>query len=172
MFRLLSKGLDWTENALAFIGGVLLVFSMLSIAAEVVSRYFFHHSFIWVNEISEYILLYIPFLGAAWLLRINGHVTVDLIEGFLSGPLKRMSNIFIGVIGLFVSLVLVWYGIVNTIDIMERDIKSLSVLEIPQVYVIVIIPIGSLVLLLEFIRMIYRNLARRQSMETTIQEGQ
>ncbi|RXT08038.1 TRAP transporter small permease [Ammoniphilus sp. CFH 90114] len=164
----LSKALDWAENTFALIGGALLVFSMFSIAAEVISRYFFNYSLIWVNEISEYILLYIPFTGAAWLLRQKGHVTVDLIDQFLSERMKVLNNVFISLIGLFVSGILIWYGFTTMMDILARDIRSLSVLQIPQAYVIVIIPLGSLLMFLEFTRMLYRSVSATKEQSHTV----
>lgn len=157
MIRKMSETLNWIENFLFFLGGLLIVFSMLTIAMEVISRYFFDYSFIWVNEINEYILLYIPFLGGAWLIRENAHVTIDLIEGYLSRKMKKLNHLFIAAIGIFICIALLWYGLQSVVDSFARDMRSISVIQVPQVYVLAIIPVGSFVMLLEFIRMFYQN---------------
>ncbi|MFD1708758.1 TRAP transporter small permease [Siminovitchia sediminis] len=156
MLTKLSNILNRVEDVLFYIGGVLVIFSMLSITMEVIFRLTSGSSLIWVNEINEYILLYVPFLGAAWLIRENGHVVIDLIEGKLSKTFNRVNYILIALIGMLICLAFSWYGLQTVIDSYVRDMRSISVLQIPQVYVYAIIPIGGFVMLLEFIRMFYR----------------
>lgn len=158
MLDKLSRSLDYAENLSAAIGGLLLVGGMLSVVLEVLSSYFFNYSLLWVHEVSEYILLYIPFLGAAWLLRTNGHIKVDILEQFLSKRIQNIMDVFIALVGMLVSGILVWYGFINTLDNYTRSINSLTVLEIPQVYVVMIIPIGSVLLLMEFMRKLYQSI--------------
>jgi TRAP-type C4-dicarboxylate transport system permease small subunit len=152
MLKKLYRALDIAENAFAFLGCALLLVATGTVVLEVASRYFFQHSFVWVNELNEYILLYIPFLAAAWLLRQNGHITVDILDEKLSPRWRLILDILIACVGIFVSAIFVWYGTAATIDAWERDVRSLTVLKTPQVFVFVIIPAGSLLLLLEFSR--------------------
>ncbi len=152
MMRILGKSLDRIEDLFAFLGGVLLVVAVFSVAFQIIARYFFNLSFIWINEVNEYILLYVPFLGAAWLLRHNGHVTVDLVVRVLPPRIKKASNILVAALGAVVSAVLAWYGALVTIEAYTRGTVSTTATQIPQVYLLVIIPVGSLLLLLEFIR--------------------
>lgn len=154
--RLLSKALDLAENILAFLSGILLLVSVLSVTLEVASRFFFNQSFVFVNELNEYILLFMPFLAAAWLLRQNGHITVDLLDRVLPQRVLTVLNVFIVVVGFVVSGFLVWYGTLVTLDAYQRDLLSLTVVQFPQVYVLAVIPLGSLLLLLEFTRKGYR----------------
>jgi len=161
----LSKSLDAVENSFAFIGGILLVFNTLTVVMEVLFRYIFNISFVWVMEINEYILLYIPFLGAAWLLRINGHITVDLLSDILNLKLKKFFDIIITSIGVIVSAVLIIYGTLETIELLLLDRRSQTILEFPLVLVTCIIPLGSFVLLLEFIRKFYRIITNYEEKE-------
>lgn len=154
--RLLSRGLDLAENTFAFLSGILLLISVLSITLEVASRFFFNVSFVFVNELNEYILLFVPFLAAAWLLRQNGHITVDLFDRVLPQRVLGILDVFIVIVGFVVSGFLVWYGTLVTLDAYQRDLLSLTVVQFPQAYVLAAIPLGSLLLLLEFIRKGYR----------------
>ncbi|SFE51786.1 TRAP transporter small permease [Alteribacillus iranensis] len=156
MLRKLSKMLDMVENIMLVIGSILLVLSVLTIVLEVFSRYLANTSFVWVIEINEYILLYLPFLVAGWLLRNNGHITLDLIEG-LPEKLNTLLNILVNLIGVFVCAIITWYGLLTTIDFYTQGVHSYSVLKIPQVYVVLAIPIGAGVLMLEYIRKLYRG---------------
>lgn len=156
MTRPLSRGLDLVENFFAFLSGILLLISVLSVTLEVASRFFFNQSFVFVNELNEYILLFVPFLAAAWLLRQNGHITVDLLDRILPQRALGVLNVLIVIVGFVVSGFLVWYGTQVTLDAYQRDLRSLTVVQFPQAYVFAAIPLGSLLLLLEFIRKGYR----------------
>ena len=52
-------------------------------------RYFLNRPLVWVLELTEYALLWVTFLGAAWLLRQGGHVQVDVIVDFMSRRWKK-----------------------------------------------------------------------------------
>lgn len=155
-----SNGLDNLENVFAAIGGMLLIFNSLSVVVEVLLRYFFNISFFWVIEINEYILLYLPFLGAAWLLRSNGHITVDLLTDVLNFKMIKLLDVLIAIIGIIVSVVFVWFGSVETMELLEKGSRSSTVLEFPTAIVAAIIPLGSIVLLLEFVRKFYNSIIR------------
>jgi TRAP-type C4-dicarboxylate transport system permease small subunit len=154
-----SRALDKTEDILAGISGVLLLFTTFIVTMEVFSRFFFNHSFIWINEITEYILLYIPFFAGAWLLRTDGHIVVDMIDLVASRRFLQGTGFLVSLIGLFVSFVIVYYGIITLIDLYERDVRSITVLKIPQTYVYISIPLGALVMGLEFVRKIYQSIS-------------
>lgn len=158
---LLSKAgriLDKTENIFASIGGLLLLFVTFSITLEVFSRLIFNYSFLWVSEVTEYILLYIPFLGGSWLLRNDGHIVIDLIDLIKSKMLNKFIGIFVPIVGIIVCTVLVYFGFTTTIDSFQRNVTSITPLRFPMGYVYLIIPIGSLIMLFEFIRKLYNAL--------------
>ena len=157
MTRILGKSLDRIEDIFAFLGGILLVVAVFSVVFQVIARYFFGLSFIWINEVNEYILLYVPFLGAAWLLRHNGHVTVDLLVRVLPPRIKKASNILVAALGIIISAVLVWYGTSVTMEAYARGTVSTTSTQIPLVYLLVVIPVGSLLLLFEFIRKAFNS---------------
>lgn len=144
--------LDGVLDAFSSLAGVLLIFVMLAVCAEIVMRYFFHSPTVWVLEISEVLLLYITFLGAAWLLRREGHVRVDMLLTRLSLRAQAFLNITTSAIGAIMWLTLTWYGIVVTLDLFQRGILTPTVLQLPRFAIILIIPVGSLLLSLQFFR--------------------
>lgn len=158
-----SKLLTKIENIFAAVGGFLLILTTFFVTMEVISRTFFHHSFIWVNEITEYILLYIPFFGGAWLLRHNGHIVLDLIDLINNQKLHLFIQILVPIIGIIVSLVLVYFGTSSTFDLFERHVTSITPLRFPLACVYFVIPLGSLIMLFEFIRKLYAaiNVAKK-----------
>jgi len=140
------------EDILAGMACVLILLSMLSTIAEVFVRYFFNHSFVWIQEYNEYILLYIPFLAGAWLLRHNGHVAVDLIDMFIGARAKVNLDKIVAIIGIITTAVIVYASVIVTVDAYRENLISTTILNTPQFYVYIIIPIGTFFIMLEFFR--------------------
>lgn len=158
MARKASMFLNWIENVMAVIAGILILISMFSVILEVITRFFWNYSSVWVQEYNEYILLYIPFLAGAWLLRQNGHVAVDIINNFLNRKMEMVLNSIVALIGIIVMVVICYYGTLATVDAFARGVNSTTPLKTPQVYIYIIIPVGSFFLLLEFIRKFFTAL--------------
>ena len=70
-----STAFDRVVNVLAFFAGILLVVMMFLVDSEVTIR-LFGQATSWIEEVASYTLLFILFLGAAWLLREEGYVTL------------------------------------------------------------------------------------------------
>jgi C4-dicarboxylate transporter DctQ subunit len=143
---------DRVVDGMIFLAGVILVFIMLSVCMEVVLRYFLNRPQMWVTEVTEVLLLYITFLGTTWLLRQEGHVKVDIILNRLKPKTLALLGIFSSAIGIFVSITLTVSGFQLTWDYVQRGIYTPTAMEIPVSIIIVIIPVGSLMLLVQFIR--------------------
>lgn len=150
--------LDRTLTFLYALAGVLLVFVLLSVCAEVVMRYLFNRPIVWVIEISEVILLYITFLATAWLLKKGGHVKVDILLNRLNPRTQALLSIISCTVGVIVSLCFVWYGAQVTWDHFQRGYFEPTLLEIPSAALVAIIPVGGFLLLTQFLRDAHRYL--------------
>lgn len=149
---------DRTVDVFSIMGGVLLVAIMLAVSVKIIFRYFLHEALVGVDEIAEISMLYLTFLGAAWLLRRGGHITIDLLFARLKPKTQARLNITTSVFGLFISLILVWYGTTATVSFWQRGILTPTIMELPRALIIGIIPVGSLLLALQFLRRAWANL--------------
>ncbi len=143
---------DRTLDLCSVSGGVLFIAIMLAVSVKVVFRYFLHIALVGTDEISEVTLLYITFLGTAWLLRKEGHVRIDILFIRLKPKTQARLNIITSVLGAIMCLVLVWYGTLATLGLWHRGIVTPTILELPRALTIAIIPVGSLLLSLQFMR--------------------
>lgn len=150
--------LDRTNDLFAIMACVLLTFMMLSVSAEVVMRYLFNRPLGWVVEISEISLLYITFLGVAWLLKRERHVKMDILVTRLKPRVQALLNVFGSIIGVAVCWVLTWYGAQVTWSHFQRGLFEPTILEIPNVYVLWVIPVGSFLFFTQFLRRTYSYL--------------
>jgi len=132
--------------------GILMIFALISVCIDVVLRYFFNSPTGWVLQISEYILLYIPFLSAAYVLKEDGHIKVDILLGFLSPKTQALFDVVTSALGAGVLLVLTYYGTIVSCAFYIRKVITLKYLKIPEFLVVMAIPIGCLMFALQFIR--------------------
>jgi TRAP-type C4-dicarboxylate transport system permease small subunit len=139
------------------ISGIIIVLIMLAVCANVIMRYFLNRPIVGIDEISEYLLLFITFIGSAWLLREEGHVGVDILLIRLSNKSNAFLGIFSSLIGIFICLILIWFGSKVVWINFQRGSYFPSLLEIPKAPVLAIIPLGSFLLLLQFLRRTARN---------------
>jgi len=151
--RVFDGALGW----LASLSGLLLVYVMLSITLDVVLRYFFNRPQFWVGELAEYSLLYITFAGAAWVLKKDAHVKIDILNTFLSPRYVRILDFASNIIGIFVCSVLTYYGVKVTWDQFARGMYNPTLMEFPRGPLLLIIPVGTFFLLMEFIRRALKN---------------
>jgi len=148
---------DKFVNFLAFIAGLILIFVMLLVCYDVVMRYVFHNPPGWVVEICEYLLLYVTFLGAAWLLRERGHVSVDIIFVLLSSKSRILLNMITGSAGAIACFLIFLYGTNTTLDFYQRGIPEIKTLSIQKWIVMWVIPFGTLLLSIQFLRQVYES---------------
>ena len=145
--------IDRMITVFAAFGSALIVCVMAFVSLEVVMRYFFHKPQIWVVEISEYVLVWSTFLGAAWVLKEEGHIQVDIVYQNLSNRVRAWLGVFSTVLGVFVSLVFIIFGtrlVWGMFITLEADPKSQ--IGMPKGPLLAIIPLCSVLLLIQFVR--------------------
>jgi len=151
-----TKIYDRIIDITTLLAGILVIFLMLSVGLEVTLRYFFGSPTSWVVEVAGYILLYIPFLVAAWVLKREGHVRMDLVLNQLSPKTQSLVNAITSVIGAIICFVLTWFGVKATLYFIGY--QTPTILMVPKSIIIVIIPVGSLLLFIQFLRRTYSYL--------------
>jgi len=151
-FQKTGRIIDIVSVSFVWFSGLLMIFSLVSVCIDVVMRYFFNSPSGWILQISEYILLYIPFLSAAYVLKEDGHIKVDIILNCLSKKTKAILNTVTSILGALILFILTYYGVIVTYDFYIRKVPTLKYLKIPEFLVIIVIPIGCFMFALQFIR--------------------
>ena len=147
---------DLLLNFFAFIAGILLLLVTILVSYTVVVRYIGLKPPVWVLQYVEYALLWTTFLGAGWLLREKGHIYIDTLTNRLPSGIRGVLDVIVNILGCVVCLVIVWFGTARTIDIINRGIVDVKGVSVPMYPIFVIIPVGGLLLLLQFIRNVFK----------------
>jgi len=147
-----DRWLTRVENLLAALGIAVLLLIVGAVCLEIVLRTFFARPQVWVIEFTEYGLLYVTFLGTAWLLRQDGHVRVDLLTNVLDREWRRRLALVSAAIGFAVSIVLTVFGVIVTLDTLRRGVYKPTILEFPTWIVLLVIPLGASLLTARFLQ--------------------
>jgi len=157
--KLIERGstvFERINDYLAGVAGAIIILLMLSVSYSVAARYIWGFTTAGMFELWEYSLLWIPFLGAAWLLKTRGHVSVDILINHLKPRSQAILQAIIAILCAFVCLILTVFGI-HAVWVCFRDgIRIIDDLNPPKGLVIAIIPIGSFLLFIGFLRMTHR----------------
>jgi TRAP-type mannitol/chloroaromatic compound transport system permease small subunit len=107
----LARGIDRVSHFFGWVAAWLVLLSCLISAGNAASRYLFSLSSNAWLEIQWQMFAGIFLLGAAWVLKLNEHVRVDLLYGSASHRRKLWIDVFGLVLFLFpTTLVLAWYA--------------------------------------------------------------
>jgi TRAP-type C4-dicarboxylate transport system permease small subunit len=148
---------DHILEALMFIGAVILGFLMLAVCWDVAARTIAGKPLIWLLEFTEYGLLYMTFLCTAWVLKNEAHVTSDLLLIGLSPKNQSFVNTITSILGAVICLVLAWFGAEVSWDKLQSGAYQPTAIQPPDFPIFVIIPIGSFLLFIQFLRRAKKN---------------
>jgi TRAP-type C4-dicarboxylate transport system permease small subunit len=110
-------------------------------------------------------------LGTAWVLKQQRHVSVDLLTSRLSAQTKVYFNLAHSVMGIVVSGILCWYGTIVTWGQYQRGVMDIQVVDMPKHLILIIIPIGFLFLVGQFLRNFFTDLKRVKDFQDPISAG-
>ncbi len=146
---------------------VMLVF------LNVVCRYIFNFSIIWAEEVSQYLMVWVAFLGAGLALREGRHVAIEMLQDRLSSGARRVTRHFLALLLIVFMVVLTVLGFQFAHFAWGQETPVLNIpLGIPYLAV----PIGALFLLAHIFFMYRAYIDRRydipESLEAEIDEGE
>jgi TRAP-type C4-dicarboxylate transport system permease small subunit len=157
---LLSRFLDRILTGMAALAGFLLLFITFSISYSIFTRALGIESPVWTVQFNEYSLLWMTFLGSAWVLSRRKHVAVDIFTARLGPKGKRIADVVHSLAGTGVCGVLCWYSSLITLNLFQRGVTDVQAVDIPKYLVLMVIPAGFLVLTAQFLRNLATSLRR------------
>ena len=161
-WRRVTRFFDRILDTGAVFSAAMITFIMLAVCVEVAAREAFGEPLTWITDISSILLVYVTFLAVAWILRKDGHVKMEWLVNWLNPRQQYFLSIVTSIVCVIMCLVITWYGALTTWNFYRIGFYMPTSLETPKYIVLVIVPLGSLLLLIEFLRKTAR-LFRNQS---------
>jgi TRAP-type C4-dicarboxylate transport system permease small subunit len=136
---------------------------------NVVGRYAFNRSFIWAEELSQYLMVWVTFLGAGLALRQGRHVAVELLQGAFPARIVRALRTFVAVATIAFLLVLAVLGFQLAAFAWPQETPAMNISAgIPYLAV----PIGALLFLAHFLLMFRDFVAARYEEAPSLEAGE
>lgn len=134
------------------VSAALILFAMLITTVEVVIRYATKKPLADTFEIVEYSLLWMGYLGAAWVLKGEGHTRMDIVLIRLSPRVQAGLNSFTSVICAGMWLLLTWIGLKVVLHNLQTGYYLATLLAPPLWPILLVIPLGGFLLFVQFLR--------------------
>ena len=90
---------------------VLMGVMAVLVFTNVVSRYAFNSSIVWVEELTRYMMVWIGFLGSGLVLRYGAHIAVETFQDMLPRPAARALRAVIALLLAGTFAWMTWLGI-------------------------------------------------------------
>jgi C4-dicarboxylate transporter DctQ subunit len=143
---------DKTITVLMIISSLLILLDALFVTMDVLMRYTFSITYVGIFELTEYSLLWMTFMGAAYIMRNNGHVRIDAVTNLLNPRHRAILDAIASIISIFILLVMTWYSVKLTLHDFQTGFTLSGVLRPVKWPIEIIIPIGFFMLLLQLVR--------------------
>jgi TRAP-type C4-dicarboxylate transport system permease small subunit len=166
MLSIISKGINrltWLAELLAEIG---LIGLLLIVIHEVIVRYVFDSPTLYSVELSEYLLVLVVFMSIGWVLKEDRHVAVTFVVDRLPERMRLGLKLLTSLLTMAFLGIIVWKGGKTTLTAYTGNYHSSSLLDFPMWIPYALIPLGALVLSLQYIVKIgelIRSLTDRRS---------
>lgn len=104
-------GFDRVLNGLAILAALIIPFMFVAIVYDVSTRTLRMFQINWAVAVTEYALLYMAALGAPWLLREKGHVSMEAFRTLLPARANRIIEIFVICICAVACVIVAWVAV-------------------------------------------------------------
>jgi TRAP-type mannitol/chloroaromatic compound transport system permease small subunit len=168
-----DKVLDYTMLAAA----ILVVVMALAVSEETIVRKAFDFTWPPLYEIVEYLLLWITFLGAAWILRKGTHVKMDSVLGRFSPRVQALVNCITSIVGALLMGVLTYYTIKLAVHDYQTHVLLATIMNPVKWPIEMIVPIGFILLLIQSVRNAnaslntYKTLGKKEAAAPSVVPG-
>jgi C4-dicarboxylate transporter, DctQ subunit len=155
-----GRAFDHVNTIMVIVCAILVVGLTFIVGADITLRYLFNRPLGWVKEVSEYILVGLGFLAAAWILKDDGHVRMDLILTKVGPRTQAMMNLITSAFSPIVVLIITVFSLRVTIDFYQTKMVTPTVLEPPKWILMTPIVAGCFLLVIQFLRRTYAYLVK------------
>lgn len=144
--------LDWLlEKLEAFILAAAILLMALNSVSNVFGRYLFNQSLYFSEELNQFLIIFVTFIGCSYAARQNRHVSMSAFVEHLTGRPAAASLLLINLLTAILLLWLTWAS-VGYVQSAARIGRASSALQMPLHYIYLVIPLGLGMTGLQFLR--------------------
>lgn len=165
----MEKIISWCDRisqAGGVMSGILMVFSVGLVLAEIIVRTIFNTTLFITEEYSGYLMAAMTFLALAFTLKDKSHIRMVFLHTVLKGKARVALDIYAFAVGFIFCAVLTWTTSLFFWDSLVNNSRSMQISEtylaIPQFFM----PLGTLLMTIQFFAEMCRSIIRLRSGET------
>ena len=133
-------------------------FITFAITYDVIVRYVFNDTLLWLNDVTGYLLAALTFLGGAYVMSRDGHTRVDILVTHAPLSIRRPLTVVDALLVLGVCFVLAVASGYTVWDSYQRSVSVVGIVQVPRALVLAPIFVGSVLLCIERVRYLRRLL--------------
>ena len=149
------RWLDRLTDFLALLAGLYLAWIFLAIIFQVLARSVFMYGSSHIFTFIEYGLLYITMFGAPWLVRLKGHVYIELLTAVVPEHVRPTFSRCVVALAVLICAVVAYYAGEVTVRSYVRDEIDMRSLDMPRWILMISMPICFGMMALQFTRYIF-----------------
>lgn len=153
--QLIRRSYDAGLMAMAVLAGAMLLWLLISTVASVALRNLGMQPYAWLFTSAEYALLYMTMLGSPWLVRIKGHVHIELVTAALPPRIRRIVSRMVSASCVVVCAILAIYGAQLVGINLARNDYDVRAYFFPRWLLTVSFPLCFGVMAIEFLRYVF-----------------
>jgi len=145
---LVKKTVDYITKVIEYILLALFIVMVAVIFGQVVTRYLFHKSLHWAEELGIYTMIWSCFLGTAIAVRKKAHTRMGFFVGLLSVKKQIIMEIFVNL------LCMAWMCVITNyaFKVTAIGLRNISTgLKIPLGYIYFSLPLSGIIMIFYFI---------------------
>lgn len=147
--------LRWIDRLIIFmavVAGIYLVVIMFGIVFQATARSFGYSGSSHIFTFTEFGLLYIAMLASPWLVKLRGHVYIEIVTAAAPDRWRIRLSRLVAFLCVIVCLVLTWYAAEATLKAFDRGDADMRSLDMPRWLLLISIPICFSLMAVEFMR--------------------
>lgn len=124
----------------AIFSGFLLIFLTALLFVQILNRYLFGTSFVWLEEIARLSFVWLVYFSGASAAREDRHIRIEIADLFLGPSGIRAVTLIADILVIGFDLVMVWFGIMLVQSTIQYGDRS-PVTDIPMGLIYAVIPV-------------------------------
>ncbi len=169
MNRLLRLS-DRLSDAGGALSGLMICAGVCLVAIEIIMRTFFSSTLYITEEYSGYLMAALTFLALGYTLRHKGHIRMTFLHHILKGRARIVLDMVCFAAGFAFLLLLCWVTSLFFFDSFVSGTKSMQISETPLAIPQFFLPLGALIMTIQFAAGFFRALEAWRKGETAEEE--
>ncbi|RDE25343.1 TRAP transporter small permease [Motiliproteus coralliicola] len=155
-----AKIFTWLDNLIGKIEAQVLAWGIMIMAvntiANVFGRYFFNQSIYFTEELNQFLIVIITFMGLGFVTRKGRHIRMSAFYDMLSPRPKKLLMILIALVTAVAMFVLAWYAFEYVAKIARRG-RVTPALQVPLYLTYIWVVVGFIVTGIQYLLCMVKN---------------